>query len=157
MADICNPCETSARPHKRACIPPHSLRHEAPRRSRTDPASKILFIGEVIADLIRIRLPALAAELDLDSIQALPTEFVDLDRSRRIGDAAYRIPFASEGGAPRRYAIAPGEFQDRNDHDMLSRAREYTARMLSTGQRMQFVGTEAPVVLPFVIHTGKGS
>ncbi|MDE0692421.1 MAG: hypothetical protein OXI55_09300 [Gammaproteobacteria bacterium] len=129
---------------------------KAPRRSRKDAASKILFIGEVISDLIRIRLPALAAELDLDNMQALPTEFVGMDRSRRIGDGAYLIPFASHAGQMPRYAIASGEFQDRNDNDMRARVREYTTRMLAAGQRTKFVGPESPIVLPFVIHTRNG-
>ena len=42
----------------------------------------------MIADLVRIALPALAAELDLDAIEPLPTEYVGTDRSKRIGDAA---------------------------------------------------------------------
>ncbi len=47
-----------------------------PRR-RTDAASKLLFLGDVIADLVRIALPALAAELDLDRIEPLPTELAE--------------------------------------------------------------------------------
>ena len=133
-------------------------RMKAPRRSRTDAATKILFIGEVIADLICIRLPALADELELDNVQALPTEFIDMDRSRRIGDAAYGIPFArgGKGHASQRFAIASGEFQDRNDSDMLARVREYTTRMLAASKPTRLIGPEPPLVLPFVIHTGTG-
>ena len=127
-----------------------------PQRRRTDSASKLLFIGDVIADLIRIALPALAAELDLDRIEPRPTEFVHRDRSRRIGDAAYRIPFVERRDAPRT-AIASAEFQDTNDHGMLARVRGYTDRMLADYRRRGLIGEdEHPVVLPFVIHTGTG-
>ena len=123
---------------------------------RTDAASKLLFIGDVIADLIRIALPALARELDLDRIEPRPTEFVHRDRSRRIGDAAYRIPFVERRDAPRT-AIASAEFQDTNDHGMLDRVRGYTDRMLADYRRRGLIGEdEHPVVLPFVIHTGTG-
>lgn len=127
-----------------------------PRR-RTDAASKLLFLGDVIADLIRIALPALAAELDLDRIEPLPTEFVGLDRSRRIGDAAYRIPFKERDDRPVRTAIASAEFQDANDPGMLDRVRGYTDRMLADYRRRGLIGEdEHPLVLPFVIHTGAG-
>ena len=127
-----------------------------PRR-RTDAASKLLFLGDVIADLVRIALPALAAELDLDRIEPLPTEFIGLDRSRRIGDAAYRIPFKECDDGPVRTAVASAEFQDANDHGMLDRVRGYTDRMLADYRRRGLIGEdEHSLVLPFVIHTGAG-
>ena len=127
-----------------------------PRR-RTDAASKLLFLGDVIADLIRIALPALARELDLDGIEPRPTEFVHQDRSRRIGDAAYRIPFVEREDGPVRIAIASAEFQDENDGGMLARVRGYTDRMLADYRRRGLIAEdEHPVVLPFVIHTGTG-
>ena len=131
---------------------------QPPRQRRVDEASKLLFLGEVIADLIRITLPALADELNLDAIEPMPTEFVGMDRSRRIGDSAFRIPFAQRGErAKPRYAIASGEFQDRNDEDMLARVREYTNRMLDAGGHQGIIeANERPLVLPFVIHTGTG-
>ena len=129
----------------------------ATQQRRTDAASKLLFIGDVIADLIRIALPALAHELDLDRIEPRPTEFVHLDRSRRIGDSAYRIPFVERGDSPVRTAIASAEFQDANDHGMLGRVRGYTDRMLADHRRRGLIAEdEHPVVLPFVIHTGAG-
>lgn len=116
-------------------------------------------MGNVIADLIRITLPALAAELDLDAIEPMPTEFVGLDRSRRIGDSAFRIPYTkrtTEG--VRRYVLASGEFQDRNDEGMLARVREYTKRMLDAARHQGIIQPgHHPLVLPFVIHTGTGS
>ena len=127
-----------------------------PRR-RTDAASKLLFLADVIADLIRIALPALARELDLDGIEPRPTEFIHRDRSKRIGDAAYRIPFVEREGGPVRIAIASAEFQDENDHAMLARVRGYTDRMLADYRRRGLIGEdEHPLVLPFVIHTGAG-
>ena len=118
-ANVCNCRRTSARRRLRASALRHIRRVANPRR-RTDAASKLLFLGDVIADLVRIALPALAAELDLDRIEPLPTEFVGLDRSRRIGDAAYRIPFKERDDGPVRTAVASAEFQDANDHGMLA-------------------------------------
>ena len=129
-----------------------------PRQSR-DAASKLLFIDEVIADLLRLKLPALAAELDLGRLERLPTEFVRLDRSRRIGDSACRIPFArgTGGGTPRRYALVSSEFQDRNDGGMLARVREYTVRLLEDGRHQgSILPGEEPLLVSFVIHTGRG-
>ncbi|MYE22509.1 MAG: hypothetical protein F4Y01_00915 [Gammaproteobacteria bacterium] len=127
------------------------------RRRRTDEASKLLFMGNVIADLVRIALPALAAELDLDAIEPMQTEFVGMDRSRRIGDSAFRMPFARPApDGTRRYALASGEFQDRNDATMLARVRAYTHRMLDTARHQGTIQPEdRPLVLPFVIHTGR--
>ena len=160
MANVRNPCRKSARRARAALLAPaFSRRMEAqPPRRRIDEASKLLFLGEVITDLIRITLPALAGELDLDAVEPMPTEFIGMDRSRRIGDSAFRIPFAQRGEpAKPRYAIASGEFQDRNDEDMLARVREYTDRMLDAGRHQGTIDAgEQPLVLPFVIHTGAG-
>ena len=139
----------------------------ATRRRRTDAAarpcgrvgscfatavSRALFLGDVIADLIRIVLPALAAELDLDAIEPLPTEFIGLDRSKRIGDAAYRIPFLENAD---RSAITAAEFQGGPDAGMLGRTRGYTEAMLADFLRRGVLREgEHPLVLPFVIHTG---
>ena len=109
-------------------------------------------MGDVIADLIRITLPALAAELDLDVIEPMPTEFIGLDRSKRIGDAAYRIPFLENA---ERSAITAAEFQGGPDAGMLGRTRGYTDAMLTDFRRRGVVKDgEHPLVLPFVIHTG---
>ena len=116
-------------------------------------------MGSVIADLIRIALPALAAELNLDAIEPMPTEFVGMDRSRRIGDSAFRIPFTRPApDGTRRYALASGEFQDSsNDDDMLRRVREYTKQMLDAGLHQGSIRPDdRPLLLPFVIHTGPG-
>ena len=109
-------------------------------------------MGDVIADLIRIALPALAAELELDAIEPLSTEFVGLDRSKRIGDAAYRVPFLQDAD---RRAIAAAEFQGGPDAGMLGRTQGYTAAMLADFRRRGLLREdEHPLVLPFVIHTG---
>ena len=138
---------------------PNLCRMKAPqRRKRIDEASKLLFMGSVIADLIRIALPALAAELNLDAIEPMPTEFVGMDRSKRIGDSAFRIPFTRPApDGTRRYALASGEFQDSNDDDMLRRVREYTKQMLDAGLHQGSIRPDdRPLVLPFVIYTGPG-
>lgn len=126
----------------------------ATSRRRIDAASKLLFVGDVVADLIRLVLPALAAELDLDAAQPLPTEFVADDRSVRSGDAAWLFPFAGGG---RSTALAPVEFQHRDDADMLDRMRDYTVRSLADARRRGAIGAdEHPVLLPLVIYTGPG-
>lgn len=110
----------------------------------------------MIADLVRIELPALSGQLDLERIELMPTEFVAMDRSRSIGDALCRIPFANRGEPARRYALASAEFQDRNDSDMLARMREYTERMLEDGRhRGLILRSDAPLLIPFVIYTGR--
>ena len=130
----------------------------AKRRRRIDAASKLLFLGEVIADLVRIALPALASELDLGGIEPMPTEFVGQDRVRRFGDSAFRIPGARRGGADdeaRRSVIVAAEFQEPVDADMLARVREYMDGLLADYRRRGLLGEdEHPVLLPFVIHTG---
>ena len=125
--------------------------NETTRRRRTDAASKLLFVKAVIADLLRRRLPALAAELDLDAADTVSSEYVDMDRSRRIGDSALRIP--RRDGGP--HVLVAAEFQHRNDRGMLDRCREYAPALAAACRQRGLVGPdEQPLVLSLVIHTG---
>ncbi len=132
---------------------------------KLDQSAKMLFIGEVIADMLRAAEPELAALVDLDSIEALPTEYIDGDtRTRRFGDAAFRVKFrkgrfpahGSKGAKRRRrFLIVAVELQHTNDTDMLDRVREY-ADWQEGHYRQQGVVREGehPPLLALVIHTG---
>ena len=52
---------------------------------KIDEASKTLFVGSVVADSILFARPELAAHLDLDSIEPLPTEYVGQARQVVLG------------------------------------------------------------------------
>ena len=138
---------------------------------KIDEASKTLFVGGVVADSIVFARPRLAAQLDLDSIEPLPTEYVGRDAGgtpgKRFADSAFRIDFKDDGpprnaasgarGERRRYLLAAGEFQHADDADMLARVREY-ADWQDAHYRQQGVVRpgEHPPLLPLVFHTGPG-
>lgn len=135
-------------------------------RRKRDEAAKLLFTGAVVADALRIVAPELAAMLDLNGIDSRPTEYIGQDRSKRFGDAVFRVKFrkgrfpgaATGGRRPRRlYLLLAVEFQDRNETDMLARVREYATRMDAHYRHQGIVRTgEHPAVLALVIHTGPG-
>lgn len=135
-------------------------------RRKRDEAAKLLFTGAVIADALQIAAPELAAMLDLDGIDARPTEYIAEDRSKRFGDAVFRLKFrkgrfpsvAGRGRRGRRlYLLLAAEFQDRNEAGMLARVRDYTTRMEAHYRHQGIVRTgEHPAVLALVIHTGPG-
>ncbi len=123
-------------------------------RKRHDEATKLLFVGGVIEDMVRAIEPAIAAALDFERMAPLPTEFISADRTKRVADAVCKVPFI---GAPDDYVLATAEFQSRDDSAMGSRAREYLARMLEDYRRRGIVGEdEDPDVLPFVVYVRAG-
>ena len=148
---------------------PATTRHGPPAeraaRRRHDEAAKLLFIGEVVADGIRVAVPELAATLRLDTIKPLPTEYVSQERTKRFGDAVFSVKFrkgrfpptVSGRRARRRYLLVPTEFQHRDDASMAQRVREYTAEMEGHYRHQGLIRTgEHPPVLALVIHTGPG-
>ncbi len=134
-------------------------------RRKRDEAAKLLFTGTLIADALKIAAPELAAMLDLDGIDARPTEYIAEDRSKRFGDAVFRVKFrkgrfpsaAGRGRGRRLYLLLAAEFQDRNEAGMLARVRDYTTRMEAHYRHQGIVRAgEHPAVLALVIHTGPG-
>ncbi len=135
-------------------------------RRKRDEAAKLLFTGAVVADALRAGAAELATMLDLDSIDPRPTEYIAEDRSKRFGDAVFRVKFrkgrfprAADGGRrPRRlYLLLAAEFQDRNEAKMLARVRDYAMRMDAHYRHQGIVRAgEHPAILALVIHTGPG-
>ena len=126
-------------------------------RSRTDEGSKLVFMAAVVGDLLLAALPEVAAAVYLDAIEPLPTEYIGYDRSKRVGDAAFRVPVrrAHRQSNERRDLILMAEFQNRGDSDMLARVVEYRARMLEHYRHQGVIGPgEHPPVLALVVNTG---
>ena len=132
---------------------------------KLDPSAKMLFIGEVVADALRARAPHLAELLDLDSIEALPTEYIDQrTRGKRFGDAAFRVRFrkgrfpavaSGKARGRRLYLIVAVEFQHRSDAGMGGRVREYAEWQDGHYRQLGVVRNgEHPPLLALVIHTG---
>ncbi|MDD9963361.1 MAG: Rpn family recombination-promoting nuclease/putative transposase [Gammaproteobacteria bacterium] len=126
-------------------------------RARTDEGAKLVFMAAVVGDLLRAVLPEVAAALDLDAIKPLPTEYISYDRSKRVGDAVFRVPVrpAYRRGMGRLDLILMAEFQNRGDSDMLARVVEYRAWMLEHYRHQGVIGSgEHPPVLALVVNTG---
>ncbi len=145
-----------------------TAKRAAKGRKRHDEASKLLFLREAIADMLTLLRPDIAGALLLDRIEAMPTEYVEADRTKRLGDAVFRVPFR-RGRFPdrvgkdgvrrgrRRYLLMPTEFQSADDGGMLERMRDYTERMLSDYRTRGLVREgEDPPVLAIVVYTGPG-
>ena len=137
-------------------------------RRKLDEAAKLLFIGDVVADALRVAVPELAALLRLDAVEPLPTAYVGPDRVKRFGDAAFRVRFAKgrfPAGEPagggrrgrRLYVLLAVEFQHRNDPSMARRVRDYAAWMEEHHRHQGVIRPgEHPPLLALVIHTGPG-
>ena len=125
-------------------------------RSRTDESAKLVFMAAVVGDLLRAVLPEVAAALDLDAIEPLPTEYIGYDRGKRVGDAVFRVPVreSHRRGRGRLDLILMAEFQNRGDPNMLARVVEYRAWMLEHYRHQGIIGpSEHPPVLARVVNT----
>lgn len=121
------------------------------QRKRHDAATKLLFVREVVADMVRALHPEAAAALRLDEMEPLSTEYVSMNRTKRIGDAAYKVPY-KDGD---RYALVTVEFQSGEDAAIDERVDEYVLEMLRDYRHRGIVRPgERPVVLPFVVYIG---
>lgn len=143
-----------------APLPSRSVRrYSAPImiRSRADEGAKLVFMAAVVGDLLRAVLPEVAAALDLEAIEPLPTEFIGHDRSKRVGDAVFRVPVrrTHRRGPGQLDLIVMAEFQNRGDSGMLARVVEYRTRMLEHYRHQGVIGPgEHPPVLALVVNTG---
>ena len=110
---------------------------------------------ELFADLLRLVVPALAAELDFTRAAALPTAYAEPGRcgiEQRFGDMAWRIP-RRRGGEDGSAAclVAVAEFQSTVNRRMAQRMRDY-GRMAS---ECLAAGDDGPAaLLPLVVYNG---
>ena len=112
-------------------------------------------LRELFADLLRLVVPALAAELDFARAKELPTTYVDSAGSRlahRVGDMAWLVPGRSDSraGAVFRLVVVV-EFQSTVNRHMAHRMRDY-GRLAHE----RLAGGEAGplALLPIVLYNG---
>ena len=125
----------------------------------------------IFADLLRLAVPALAAELDFARAELLPTSHVGVGDSRmrepsaegakshprmkqRQGDMMWRVPRRRDAidGTPADL-IAVVEFQSTVNSDMARRMREY-CHMAHENPAVRRPGKEPPAQLPLVVYNG---
>lgn len=112
---------------------------------------------EFLADLLRLVAPALAAELDFDRAEELPTAYVEPARGgleQRSGDLAWRVPWRNDGGDgrddPAGHLIVLIEFQSTVNRQMAGRMREYS----DMARQRQPADDGAAALLPIVLYNG---
>ena len=115
--------------------------------------------GEFFADLLRLAVPALAAELDFTRAQLLPTAHVAAAGARfkqRYGDMAWRVPHrrsALRHGSDRSDLVVVAEFQSTVDLRMAQRMRDY-GRMARASTVAGWPEDGRPALLPLVVYNG---
>ena len=116
-------------------------------------------LREVFADLLRLAVPALAAELDFTRAQLLPTSSVAAAGARfkqRHGDMTWRVPHrrgAGRHGSRRPDLIVVVEFQSTVDQGMAQHMREYCS-MLRESPVPSVPEDARPALLPLVVYNG---
>ena len=110
------------------------------------------------ADLLRLAVPALAAELDFARAELLPTARIAAAGGRfkqRHGDMTWRIPHRrgiGHGGSPPQLIVV-AEFQSTVHPRMADRMRDY-CRMLRAGPAAHMGDAGFPALLPLVVYNG---
>ena len=121
-----------------------------------DPAYKRLFSRpRMVRDLLRgFAARDWSAELDLDSLTALPASYVSHDLRQRHGDLVWRVRFKDDRWL---YVVLLLEFQSAVDRSMAVRMLTYTAllyqKLIAEGALRNRSGL--PPVLPVVIYNGR--
>ena len=111
----------------------------------------------LFADLLRLAVPALAAELDFTRAELIPASHVSAGTPRlkqRHGDMMWRVPRrrgASDGMPANLIVVA--EFQSTVDQDMALRMRDYR-RMLLESPAARWPEEGPSATLPLVVHNG---
>ena len=108
-------------------------------------------VREFFADLLRLVAPALAAELDFDRAEELPTTYVERVRSRfrqRLGDLSWRVPWRGDDRAG--HLIVVIEFQSTVNKQMAERMRDYG----DMARQRQPADDSAVALLPIVLYNG---
>ena len=97
----------------------------------------------------------LAGLLDLDSLQMMPTEFVDARLGQQRSDMVWRVNFRE--GKGELYVVVLTEFQSTVDRDMPLRMAKYTAQIYTKllEEERRPVGWKLPPVLPVVVYSGE--
>ena len=125
-----------------------------------DALSKALFtLPAVEADLLRIVVRGWVHLLDLGKLERLSAEHPSADRTQRIGDIAWRVPFR-EGqllDETRPWLLSPTECQSTHDAAMAERQAEYVGRHLRALRLEGALRREGdePRVLPVVVYDGE--
>ena len=97
----------------------------------------------------------LAGLLDLDTLQMMPTEFVDARLGQQRSDMVWRVNFRE--GKGELYVVVLTEFQSTVDRDMPLRMAKYTAQIYTKllEEERRPAGWKLPPVLPVVVYSGE--
>ena len=122
-----------------------------------DAVFKLLFDHlPAIRDLLRGFMPRdLIGAIDFDSLQPVPTEYVDAELRQWRSDKVWRVRIRS--GESEEWLYLPLEFQSTVDRQMALRILSYTVQTymkLLRGERRR-AGERLPPVLPVVIYNGQ--
>lgn len=125
----------------------------APAR-RHDQTYKRVFLHVVAAlSLLRLLARGWFHELDLPTIESLPTENVGADLTRRFCDAAWRVRFKNSD----RSVIFLVEFQSSGDPAMVLRTLRYSETVydaIRANPDLLDPNGAVPLVLTYVVNTG---
>ncbi len=123
------------------------------RNRRHDAAFKNLHAFPLMAwGLMEIVLPrALFEELDFDTLERLPAEWIAPGLERRLGDTVWRVRRRGGGSL-----IVPVEFQRKRDSLMPLRVAHYVVLMLKDLVRQGRLDPDGrlPLVHPVVLYNG---
>ena len=127
---------------------------------QSDPANKRLFSHpRMAADLIRLLGDPWVADLDLDRLERLPSEYVSNDLRTRRADLPWWAPFKSGTGHPAGAGVMFHiEFQSSPDAHMAERLLEYVAllpRALRHSGWMAAEGGRIVAHVPLVAYNGR--
>ena len=125
-----------------------------------DALDKLAFsFPTMVRALLRLLPKALTAELDLRSLQRLPTAHVGPGLRQRHADMPWHIACRRRAGEPPRPPVLLTlEFQATVDRHMALRVETYTALLrqdLLREGHLAGPNRELPRVLPVVVHTGR--
>ena len=103
------------------------------------------FVSKGLADL-----------LDLDTLQMMPTEFVDPRLGTQRSDMVWRVNYRKEISEGELYIVVLTEFQSTVDRDMPLRMVKYTAQIYTKLlEEKRSPGQKLPPVLPVVVYSGE--
>ena len=130
------------------------------RQLQSDPANKRLFSHpRAAADLIRLLGDPWVADLDLDRLERLPTEYVSNDLRTRRADLPWWAPFKPGTGHPAGAGVMFHiEFQSNPDAHMAERLLEYVALLPGELRRSGWMAAEGGRIvahMPLVVYNGR--
>ena len=98
----------------------------------------------------------LTSLLDLDTLQMMPTEFVDARLGAQRSDMVWRVNYRKEISEGELYVVVLTEFQSTVDRDMPLRMVKYTAQIYTKLlEEKRSPGQKLPPVLPVVVYSGE--